>query len=711
MQSGFTPLLKSSRNQLRVLAVGCVATGGVAALLLPSMAESPAIVPAGKAKKASSLPALPAMTRIDGEDAVPVSSMSSTVDNSTADFGSAPVAKVPASKTPLAKTRSLAQMQSEAVKINIEFRDVSVSELLAMVAMQGDINISIGSDVDPEIKIPYIRLIDVTPAEAIAEIADSGGLLWKEKSPNKFFVGKTLPASIATKKTSRSVPVYEPIDQDGVETPYETQIQGRAKKGPFEDLVKLDRNNNNNNQRAERSIRPLRIRNVRPGIVAWWVDPRHQQKPIEFQNAEASRDRALSPHILQPGVDPAIYAQMNNRNAAPALPFATPYVPGAYQNPYANPAAAAYMSALPVYKSSYQFGFGGGNNNGNNNNNNNNGNNNNGNNGGGGFGFGQGVLELPEGVDQLVAIDSQNVLLVYGTDEGIARLQTIIDYLDRPIRQVEIEAQFIDVSVNESRAFGIQFSNRTSSDTAATDTNGDGVIDGNDTTTGSSGGGGIGAGIPGANQLTISYKQYQAQLNFLSQKGNSRIINSPRITTMNNLSASLQSQQITPILLTSATEGIGGAVGSTQQAFFLTTSVGLQVTPTINNDDTITVFMTPFVQSQVPTPGLTTGSTSTDTTGDDDTTSSSGGSSIPTVLAQSLTTVANVKDNDVIVLGGLRTRTESVVNSRIPILSRLPLIGRLFRSTNKTDIDRELVIFLTARIQRRTEDVTPIQGP
>ena len=76
-----------------------------------------------------------------------------------------------------------------------------------------------------------------------------------------------------------------------------------------------------------------------------------------------------------------------------------------------------------------------------------------------------------------------------------------------------------------------------------------------------------------------------------------------------------------------------------------------------------------------------------------------------------MTTVANVKDNDVIVLGGLRTRTQNIARSRVPILSKIPLIGRLFRSTNTTDVDRELVIFLTARILRRSDEVTPIQGP
>jgi general secretion pathway protein D len=303
-------------------------------------------------------------------------------------------------------------------------------------------------------------------------------------------------------------------------------------------------------------------------------------------------------------------------------------------------------------------------------------------------------------VDQIVSIDAQNVLLVYGTDEGIRQLNEIIDFLDRPIRQVEIESQFIDISVSDAKAFGLQFYNRNSLLTNDDEDDEDEFTVPNNA---------LGAlpGAGGASTLVFTRGMFQARLQALAQSGRARIINSPRVTTMNNLTASLVSQQQTPVVLTSSDTGIGGQVGESQNAFFLTTMIGIQVTPTIQNDDTITVFLTPQVSVQSQTPTFATGGGG----GDDDDDNDNPASSIPSVSSQFVTTVANVKDNDVIVLGGLRTRTQNIARSRIPILSKLPLIGRLFRSTNTTDVDRELVIFLTARILRRSDDVTPIQGP
>src|SRR5690606_30575627 len=120
-----------------------------------------------------------------------------------------------------------------------------------------------------------------------------------------------------------------------------------------------------------------------------------------------------------------------------------------------------------------------------------------------------------------------------------------------------------------------------------------------------------------------------------------RIVNSPRVTTLNNLTAYLFSATSTPIVLSSSTTGIGGQVGSQQNAFFLTTSIGLVVTPTINNDDTITVFLTPQVQVQTPVQ-----TTNTSVGGDDDDNNNNTASSIPAFTSQYLTTVATVKDGD-----------------------------------------------------------------
>ncbi|HVF09159.1 MAG TPA: hypothetical protein VNA16_00030 [Abditibacteriaceae bacterium] len=291
---------------------------------------------------------------------------------------------------------------------------------------------------------------------------------------------------------------------------------------------------------------------------------------------------------------------------------------------------------------------------------------------GGATGSGGGSFELPEGVDQIIAVDPQNALLVYGTEEGVRRLETIIAYLDRPLRQVEIEAQFVTVTQSSLSAFGIDWS---------------GANNGPFTTSVN----GL-APSPGPGTFSLGYLRgnFQATLRAQVSQNRAKTVSSPRVTAINNLTASLFTSVSQPLLLSSATTGIGGQTGESQNLVFITTSVGLTVTPTINNDDTITVVMQPQVQN----PNLV----------------NVGGQTIPAPITQTVQTIANVRDGDTIALGGLRTKRSARGGARIPILSNIPFIGQFFRENRKSDSDEDLIIFLTARILRRAEDTEPVPG-
>src|SRR5690606_36792941 len=116
----------------------------------------------------------------------------------------------------------------------------------------------------------------------------------------------------------------------------------------------------------------------------------------------------------------------------------------------------------------------------------------------------------------------QNTLLVYGTAEGITQLRQIIDFLDRPIRQVEIEAQFVDVGTTDAKAFGLNISSR--------------ITDDDDDSSVASNFGTLPSGS-GGTSLTARFGSYQATLKALLSNKKARIVNSPRVTTLNNLTA------------------------------------------------------------------------------------------------------------------------------------------------------------------------------
>jgi type II secretory pathway component GspD/PulD (secretin) len=318
------------------------------------------------------------------------------------------------------------------------------------------------------------------------------------------------------------------------------------------------------------------------------------------------------------------------------------------------------------FRANAQFGGGGGGNRGGGGGNNTRG----GNNGRGGAGGG--VFQLPEGVDRIVAVDPQNALLVFGTAEGVRELQDTIAILDRPLRQVEIEAQFVTVSTADSRNFGIDFSTAQGNFNASNT-------------------GFASPASQGSFQVGFVRGNFQATLNALLTKNRAKLITAPRVTAINNLTASLFSTTSRPLILTTAVQGGGlnGGQAQGQNLIYIESNTGLTVTPTINNDDTITVLMQPQVEQQTLLADI----------------------QAPLLTRQELETIANVRDGDTIALGGLKTRDVSRGGAKVPLLGDLPFgLGKFFRSRSATDNESELIIFLTARIVRRLEEDDAVPG-
>lgn len=544
------------------------------------------------------------------------------------------------------------QPQQATPLISIEFENVLVADLISMIAKQGNVGIIVGGDV--EARLRNVTLINKTPEEAIRIVAQSANLAWRKIDDKTFAVANKmdeLPPEAGQIKTpspvpSNSIPNLVPTAGFDTESAYDgldslPQLYNRPKLQPNQAAAEEPKN-----------YAYLPIRNVGPRFIAWWLDPTHNPEPIEFQAGRRTWEKSQQEYLARPAIDPRVSSAANGGM----------YIPDS--NTY-NPWSPAGLSGRnDGYNDIYtrvnpQFGQ-------NNNTGGNRGGNRQGRNGGvGGQGSsGGGVFDLPAGIDSLVAVDPQNALLVYGTEEGIDALTRIIRFLDKPLRQVEIEAQFIEIATTDLNQFGIDFSSsngpfRLSADSGITN---------------------------GTFKLGYVRNNFRATLNSLVSNNRAKRVSSPRVTAINNIPASLYSSTQTPIKLNSSTSSIGGQVGESENVYFITTSIGLTVTPTINNDDTVTVVMSPQVQSQ----SLPFGDTG-----------------VPQVSSNTVNTIANVRDGDTIALGGLRTKDISKGGSRIPIISNIPFIGGLFKTKNNSAAESELIIFLTARILRRVEAPVP----
>ena len=565
-------------------------------------------------------------------------------------------APVPA---PVTDLNDLATTEAEPMIDSLQFDNIETSKLLSMLSTTFKLPITVAEDVVGRIK--FINLSNQTAQQALRAVVKAGGLQIRMDEGVYYVSKKPLSDSASPSETTNNVlpdlaPAIRPFSNSGAnsESPMnmvlpplgsDENLLSNARANRLNDTAELVQSS----RQTRVSRRPIRINNVKPAIMAYWLDPANNPKPIDLVTSD-DRAKNYGPQNYGKSVLSASEQQglsgIGNGIGGGLTSNFNPYLQGVAAN-----------DGLTETRANFQFGGGGRGGN---------------QQGGRAGGRNGGALTLPQGVTSIVAIDQQNAILVTGTAAGIEELQSTIDFLDQPLKQVEIEAQFVSVTTSDSRAFGINF-------TAAR---------GNFSVNNLNFEPAPGAGAGGF-QIGFVRNNFQATLTALLNSNRAKVLTAPRVTAINNLTASLQSSRSQPIIISTVSQSIGGQQAQGQQPIYITTNIGLTVTPTINGDGTITVLMQPQLQSQQPS-GLSI--------------------PIPVITSQTVNTIANVRDGETIALGGLKTKEISVGGSKIPLLSDIPFIGSLFKSRSANDSEAELIIFVTARIIHRAGDDNPIAG-
>ncbi len=274
---------------------------------------------------------------------------------------------------------------------------------------------------------------------------------------------------------------------------------------------------------------------------------------------------------------------------------------------------------------------------------------------------------LPGEMQPPTAFMPENALIVQGTQAEIDKFTELIEMLDVPTRQVEISTKFVDVLSTEQNAFGIDW------------TVANGALEFWNL--------GFAPGEAIGNVVRYSRGRLQATLAALQNEGRATVINAPHVTCPNNQYAMISFYTTIPYY-TSTTEynQFGQRIASEVEWEELEVENTLEVVPRINADDTITIEVYPILENQV---GEVVGPN---------------GETMPIIVSQEVMTTVTVADGDTIVMGGLMTKDESYTYQNTPLLSKLPIIGKLFRSKRVKTSNSELLIFVTPRIIR---DVPP----
>lgn len=186
---------------------------------------------------------------------------------------------------------------------------------------------------------------------------------------------------------------------------------------------------------------------------------------------------------------------------------------------------------------------------------------------------------------------------------------------------------------------------------------------------------------------TIQLAEMDMVLKLLENDEDTTILARPRIMTINNEPAFISVSANTAIGTTSS------SVTQTQQiistAERATTGITLKVTPQVNAKGDIFMLIEPSVSRAKASAFFPT--TFMD----------------PSYRSSSSTVL--IKDGDTVVVAGLIENNESDLTRKVPFLGDIPFVGKLFRSTDTTRSEVELLIFITPRIVKKhnAEYVTP----
>ncbi len=272
-----------------------------------------------------------------------------------------------------------------------------------------------------------------------------------------------------------------------------------------------------------------------------------------------------------------------------------------------------------------------------------------------------------------VVVDQRtNTLFVKDTATVLEEVRKFIKQIDVPVRQVMIEARFVEASDSFNQTLGGKLG-YTSSDKFS-------VLgaDGRTRVLGSVGGN---VNLPGAASgtggLTLSLfnpaatKTLTLELTASELDGKTKSIASPRVVTADSTEATIESG--TEIPYQEATSS-----GATSVAFKKAT-LSLKVTPQITPDDNVNMKL----------------NVNQDTVGNTF-------NGVPSINTKQVSTQVLVENGGTVVIGGVYTQDATDSVSKVPLLGDVPVLGWLFKNQNKTDTKRELLIFITPKVLKNS---------
>jgi type III secretion protein C len=269
---------------------------------------------------------------------------------------------------------------------------------------------------------------------------------------------------------------------------------------------------------------------------------------------------------------------------------------------------------------------------------------------------GGGAVDPDDTPPRFEADEGNNAVIVQGRADRMAEYEALIRRLDQKPRLVELEATIIEVNSDSVDALGVNWSMRGSSGSVSV--NGPAPV------------------TPGAaNAFTLSTlvsdagRELLARVNALQSEGKARVLSKPSVLGVANRAAVMREKRVASVRVSGEREA---------NLFQVEAGTLLEMTPQVIDGDYGEIKLSLYIED---------GAFETRQV-----------DAVPVVKKTEIRTEAHVREGESLLIGGITVETEQIQDNSVPGLSKIPLLGGLFRSSERQVTRTERLFLITPRL-------------
>lgn len=296
-----------------------------------------------------------------------------------------------------------------------------------------------------------------------------------------------------------------------------------------------------------------------------------------------------------------------------------------------------------------------------------------------------------ENAVEIAADPVTNALIITAPPALISQLKKVIARLDIRPAQVLVEAVIVEISEDSKLTLGVDWQTSSTGSLPTSNSMSSPTMGNNPSSSSTSRSGNFFEAATQAGMGFIRAGDLSVVLSALVTDTNSNILSTPSVVVQDNQEAAISIGQTIPVPTGAISSIINDASTAQTQFERQDIALSLMVIPRINRSNSISLQIFQENETIVDGSELEIGFGGQPT-------------GIPRTNKSQIQTSVVVEDGDILVLGGLISNERQSIRNGVPVLSKIPVLGQLFRTDNNSTKKRNLMVFLRPVIMYTSDD-------